>query len=309
MLGAGINPRFSWHRLSVKIARMAAQHGYCVLRIDPQGVGDSDGAIEDIEPSALEAFHEAVQRGLFVEDCRTGLNRFVEEYSINEVVVAGLCGGALTGLYLTEENPRIKGLIFIAGPVHLSSLDAALPFQPIYADSVAHSYTGKALNPVAWIRFLTGRSDYNTILFLFKVKLYRFLGIEKRLLDSVGAPDLPQPINDGDQFKGPGFLEEEGGHKHLNPFVPKSFLSFMKRAGEILFINAEMDQATWGFRNYFAPQYLRKDKVYIGKYEVMEIGKANHTFSSQEAQESLMSRIEEWLLLFRGKNKSIVIEK
>lgn len=293
ILGAGVNPRYAWHRFSVKMARLAAKRGFHALRMDPQGVGDSDGVIEDIDPTALEAFHEAVQTGLFVNDCRAGLTQFIAEYSLDEVAVAGLCGGALTGLFLAASEPRISTLAFIAGPVHLSLLDAALPFQPAFERSETALYLGKLSDPRAWWRLLSGQSDYRRIFFLMKIWIYRFFGREHKLLDSVKTIRTAVAI---DEYKQADMWAMSDNSRHLNPYVPQAFIAFMERGGDVLFINAEMDQATWGFRNYFAPTYLDGSRNYRGTYDVVEIKKANHIFSSQEAQEQVMALFDNWLI-------------
>jgi len=289
ILGAGVNPRQSWHRLSVKIARLLSNAGFYALRIDPRGVGDSDGEIENIDPQQLEGFHDKVQTGLFTYDCQLALTKFKKDFNLNSLFIIGLCGGALTGLYLTEIIREIRGLIYIAGPVTLTTLDVSLPVHPAYARNMFYSYLKKVLNPVAWLRFLSGKSEYKTIFFLVRHKIYQFLGREKTILDRYAQRDSKNINENGDRTN------------HLNPMIPKAFLNYMDQCGDILFINAEIDQASWGFNNLFAPMYLTPGKPYKGRYNIEMVKKSNHTFSSIEAQKELLSLILNWMEKFNKK--------
>ena len=87
----------------------------------------------------------------------------------------------------------------------------------------------------------------------------------------------------------------------INPLVPKAFLKYMSSGREMLFINAEIDQASWGFYNLFAPKYLNNDRKYNGTYKIKQINKANHTFSNDKAQKEL-------LLLIQGGMKQFLLK-
>lgn len=289
LLGAGVNPRQSWHRLTVKIARLLAEDGFFSLRIDPQGIGDSDGEIKDIPPWELASFHDVVQAGLFKGDCKLALLSFKESFYLDELHIIGLCGGALTGLYLCEEMPDMKSLIYIAGPVTLAYLDLAVPVQPGYSNSLFRGYIKKIFNPLAWMRLIFGKSEYKTIYFLIKLKVLKALGKEHSILDSY--------VKEG-KYEMDGEKVEKKKGDPINPLVPKAFLKYMSSGREMLFINAEIDQASWGFYNLFAPKYLNNDRKYNGTYKIKQINKANHTFSSDKAQKELLLLIQGWMKQF-----------
>ena len=286
LLGAGVNPRQSWHRLTVKIARLLTEDGFFSLRIDPQGIGDSDGEIKDIPPVELARFHDAVQTGLFKSDCKLALLSFKESFNLDELHIIGLCGGALTGLYLCEEMPDMRSLIYIAGPVTLTSLDLALPVRPGYSNSLFRGYIKKIFNPLAWMRLIFGKSEYKTIYFLIKLKVLKALGKEHRIIDSY--------VKEG-KYEMDGEKVEKKKGDPMNPLMPEAFLQYMSSGGKILFVNAEVDQASWGFHNLFAPKYLNNSRKYKGTYKIKNIKRANHTFSSDEAQRELLFTIRDWM--------------
>ncbi len=47
ILSPGIKSRVAPHRLYIKMAESFCEMGYCVLRFDPHGIGDSEGEIEE----------------------------------------------------------------------------------------------------------------------------------------------------------------------------------------------------------------------------------------------------------------------
>lgn len=297
ILGAGVNPRQSWHRLTVKIAQLVAGKGFLALRVDPQGVGDSDGEIEGVSPEKLEKFHDLVQTGFFVEDCRAALDGFREGYGLTDIVIIGLCGGALTGLFLAESSSDIKGLAYVAGPVTLASLDVSLPVVPAESEGLFKGYLKRILRLGAWWNLVTGKSDYSAILFLLRLKAYRILGREHKILEKYARNQDEQGLSGKEGTDG-----NIAGSPLLNPLVPKAFDAFMAVGGNILFILAEIDQATWGFRNLFVPNCLVPGKKLHGSYRICDIPRSNHTFSSDDAQKNLLTVLEEWIEPFRGMN-------
>ena len=105
LLNPGIKYRVAPNRLNVKIARRLCQKGFYVLRFDPSGIGDSEG---DLADGILVAdIWEKIQTGLFVPDTIAANTLFVEEYGIEELILMGNCGGAITSLLTAKEDLRV----------------------------------------------------------------------------------------------------------------------------------------------------------------------------------------------------------
>ncbi|MGE5451539.1 MAG: alpha/beta fold hydrolase, partial [Acidobacteriota bacterium] len=104
LLNAGVIPRMGPHRFNVKLARALAQAGISSMRLDLSGQGDSEAATqrshhEDLALADLQAAMDEVS-------ARTGITRFV---------IAGICSGAINGLAVAQQDPRVVGLWMLDG--------------------------------------------------------------------------------------------------------------------------------------------------------------------------------------------------
>ena len=109
ILSPGIKSRVAPHRLYVKMARRFCEMGFCVLRFDPEGIGDSEGEIEE---RMSADFYGSVQVGRFVGDTIDAMDWMEKEHGISRFILAGLCGGAITGLLtgaLDQSSPCSPG--------------------------------------------------------------------------------------------------------------------------------------------------------------------------------------------------------
>ncbi len=97
----GIEHRVGPNRLHVQIARALAAAGYCVLRFDLGGLGDSDA------PRGQAASSLA--------DCRLALDALDARRLGSRYVVIGLCSGSHDGHQLCRVDERVVGLFNIDG--------------------------------------------------------------------------------------------------------------------------------------------------------------------------------------------------
>ena len=76
----------------------------------------------------------------------------------------------------------------MASLVTLTSLELTMRARPAGAPSLLAAYLKRNLSPDAWYRLVKGRSEYRTIWFLLRLRLYRLFGRGRRILaDYVGA--------------------------------------------------------------------------------------------------------------------------
>ena len=136
ILNAGLLHRVGPNRLHVQTARALAELGFCVLRFDLSGIGDSqprqDGT--GFRTAALEEIGEAFD---LLADLR-GVRRFV---------LVGICSGADNGLLAAYHDPRVMGAALIDG-YNVPGWRYALFF-----------YRHRFLSPRSWARVLLGRSE------------------------------------------------------------------------------------------------------------------------------------------------------
>lgn len=256
-------------RLNVKIARRLSQEGFHVLRFDPLGVGDSEGNFSST--LGLKHFLE-IQTGRYVKDTTAAIDFFKKEYGLDKVILLGLCGGAITMLLAGAQDKRVDSLILLGIPVLLENIGGKSPefkdtiTTPEYAKQVLSTYRSKLLSPKAWLRFLTFKSEYQTLnrsLSLYFKKLLKKNGFQK--------------------------------HPRFNELFLTSFENFISQGKKILFINGEFDPATWEFKAEFEDKYLKNKKNLDNHYKIHIIEKANHIFSLSQCQIELLDKISSWL--------------
>jgi len=257
------------YRLNVKIARRLSQEGFFALRFDPLGIGDSQGNL----PSALGLNHFLeIQAGRYVKETKAAIDFFKKEYKLDQIILLGLCGGAITMLITGAKDQRVNKLILLGVPVLLENIPEVKPefkdtiTTPEYAGQVLSTYKSKLLSPQAWLRLLTFKSEYRTL--AKSVSLY---------------------------FR--KFFKKNNSKKNprLNDLFLSSFKSLISEGKKILFINGEFDPATWEFKDEFEDRYLKNLKNPDSTYQIHMIKKANHIFSLSECQAELLDKISTWL--------------
>lgn len=106
LLNAGTVRRVGTRRMSVKLARQLAEHGFTCLRFDFAGLGDSPARSGESFMGGACADTRAVMDYL---EARHGVTRFV---------LAGLCSGADVGLATAREDDRVAGVVQLNPHVH-----------------------------------------------------------------------------------------------------------------------------------------------------------------------------------------------
>jgi pimeloyl-ACP methyl ester carboxylesterase len=257
------------HRLNVKIARRLSREGFFVLRFDPLGIGDSQGSL----PSALGLSHFLeIQTGRYVKETEAAVDFFKKEYKLDQIVLLGLCGGAITMLITGARDERVNKLILLGIPVLLENIPEVKPkfkdtiTTPEYAGQILSTYKTKLLSPIAWFRLFTFKSEYQTLtksLSLYFRKFFKKSNSKK--------------------------------HSRFNDLFLNSFKNVVTRCKKTLFINGEVDPASWEFKSEFEDRYLRNLENPDSLYRIHLVKKANHIFSLSECQTELLDVISSWL--------------
>lgn len=166
MVTPGFNCRTARYRLYVKLSRALAERGVASLRVDPHGIGDSDGTLPY---PTVPNLYNAIEDGLFVEDTRAAVAFLAEQTGASRVLLVGLCGGANTSVRVGAVDPRVGGFVaselpFLFTPSDESVADEApVPVARAAADHFLKSYARKLFDAEAWRRFLTMKSDYRSL--------------------------------------------------------------------------------------------------------------------------------------------------
>ncbi len=104
LLCAGVIHRIGPHRFNVKLARALAGAGHPVLRLDLAAVGDSRS------PPTDTAYDQQA-----VIDIRAGIDHLIKHTGVSQVVLIGLCSGAVYSLRTALLDARVTGIHMIDG--------------------------------------------------------------------------------------------------------------------------------------------------------------------------------------------------
>jgi len=265
-LDPGLGYRIAHYRLYVKLARKLAQKGFYALRFDPAGLGESEGSVEE---SMLFDIFNLINKGLFINDTVDAANFFIHECELEEIILIGLCGGAITALLASPHCQKLRSLILLSFPVLFSSLYIAREsVNPADAQDTLKDYLGTLTN-------FNKASLYSLKFLLKKIKdrglhesAVRFT---KALMGTFGK-DQPD----------------------FNPNFNMTFLDAFERMEKdisINFIFGEHDKWKLYFEVEFEQKVLKKYKEKEKNYNKFIIKGESHLFTFQKSHDELMDII------------------
>jgi len=277
ILSPGIKSRVAPHRLYVKMAKRFCQMGFCVLRFDPHGIGDSQGEIEE---RMVADFYGSVQVGRFVNDTIDAMDWMAKEHGISRFILAGLCGGAITGLLTGASDRRVDSLLGLGIPV---ILDNAVTDQGKYMtrgqlEVLRGSYLKKLLDIKSWSRFLMLKSDYGLICRSIMTAMKSKIGNARKYSNESGN-------STGSSTK--------TGH-NFNPYFPMA-LHKMLSSRRVLLVFSGADRLFWEFEEKYMTPYKNEYEKVKEIIEIYIVKDANHVFSYKVWQGDMLNAAVTWL--------------
>ncbi len=277
ILSPGIKSRVAPHRLYVKMARSFCELGFCTLRFDPHGIGDSEGEIEE---RMVADFYGSIQVGRFVSDTIDAMTWMEGEYGISRFILTGLCGGAITGLLAGAMDQRVHSLLGLGAPVILDSanMDQTKYMTRGQLKELRDGYLGKLLDIKSWVRFLSMKSDYRVII--------------KSMLSGAKGKARNFRENNNDSVISTSTGEQTGNN--FNPYFPMA-LHNMLSSRKVLLIFSEADRLFWEFHEKYMTSYKIEFHKYKRNIEIFIAKDANHIFSFKEWQNEMINTSCSWL--------------
>lgn len=278
ILSPGIKNRVAPHRLYVKMARRFCSLGFHVLRFDPEGLGDSEGDINEVFTANL---YGSIQVGRFIEDTSCAMDWMERECGISQFILAGLCGGAITGLLTGARDHRATAMLGLGIPVILDSADLD-PSKYVTAGELLglrEKYKKKFLNLNAWFRFLTFRSDY-------------------RMLFKSFLSSRPNVRHDESTYENTKMIDGEKrteAKDNFNTLFPAALRGMLSGNRSILFIFSESDRLFWEYEEKFIRRYPENNQGERRLLTVEVTKEANHIFSFSEWQKEMLEVAVSWL--------------
>jgi pimeloyl-ACP methyl ester carboxylesterase len=268
LLSPGVKSRVAPHRLYVKLARHLAGLGYLVLRFDFAGLGDSEGELHE---AWAADFYGTVQKGRYVDDTRAAMDWMQRTYGASKFILAGLCGGAITGLLAGAHDARVDALVALGLPVLLDGkgIDSTKYLTTGELDQWREGYKAKLADPQSWLRLLTLRSNYHVI--------YRvIMGWWKKREPAPAGGAPPEPAG------------------NFNSLVPQA-LEAMISTRRVLLVFGEADRLYPIYDERLAQPCGAMLSRYRDNIEACVVPAANHTFSLPIWEEAMRSRLDQWL--------------
>lgn len=152
LLSPGLLHRVGPNRLYVTLSRALAADGFCVLRFDFSGQGDSPPRTD----------HVPLQRSV-IEETSAAIDYVIARSGCSQVVLMGHCSGAAFSLMNAIEDDRVAGAIVISlegGDDDWVEFDRRQKEARYYANY----YSRTAItDSERWRRLLTGNADYRGI--------------------------------------------------------------------------------------------------------------------------------------------------
>lgn len=276
LLNPGLKSRVAPNRLNVVLARDLATRGYSVFRLDPPGVGDSFG---DLPEDRLVDLWQKIQRGFFVSAVSAVAAEFQRACELDEVVLMGNCGGAITALLQAGEASSIRRLVLIDIPVTLRASDEGTRGRIVgkgHSKRILLAYLRRAKDWRAWTNLIRMKTDVHTV---GRAIAARFGGNTRRT-------EEPAAVT-GSATVTPGEV--------LNWMFIEAFRAFDRRGGRALFVTAGNDANTFAFDEHFGQIHGDAWTGEAARHTRVTIPEANHIYGAPEWRDALIRAVTSWL--------------
>lgn len=274
LLSPGIKMRVGPHRLYNRMTAVYNEIGFTVFKFDFTGLGDSEG---ELEHEFLHEVYNKTETGFFVPDSIDALDFLAGKIGATSFVVGGLCGGAITGLLLANQDPRVRGLLSLAMTVTLSGGpgDRAKYAGASELEALGRGYVRKLIDPKAWMRLLSFKSDFKTLSRSIKQLLIGRHSSGKR---NVAVEPGKNPTT------------------NANALFPPAFFSVLESDRKVLLIYSKADRTYWDFQEKFLAEYRDSIERMTHSYDLHLIDSANHVLSFREWEEQVHTISTQWLI-------------
>lgn len=162
LINPGPAPRAGNSDLSVHICDALAADGFLAFRFDMPGVGDSPGSA----PLEVEKYWQEVLQGRNDLPLLDLLAELRKQFSLDGLIVGGLCAGAVTAIRCAEIDERDFAGLLLLEPNFRLTVDASAGTSE---EMLKHTRPGRssrfrhALSLRKWLYFLTGDNTASKI--------------------------------------------------------------------------------------------------------------------------------------------------
>ncbi|MCW8934256.1 MAG: hypothetical protein OQK98_05990 [Gammaproteobacteria bacterium] len=271
LLSPGIKMRVAPHQLYNKMSKKLTSLGFTVFRFDFYGLGDSEGIVDE---KLLADLYGSIQIGRYVDDTKCAIDWLSSQCYLEKFILAGLCGGAVTGLLEARTDDRVIGLLGLGIPVILdgSNVDSSKYLTTGQMDRLHQGYINRLFSIKSWLRLLSFQSDFKVIFKILKSKLYKQNESKTEKVKNA-------PVD------------------NTNPFFAEAMFDCMDRQCKVLYIFSGSDRLAWEYEEKFEKIYQERLNGYGNIYKSVTIDEANHILTMPKWQNEMLDLSEQWLNL------------
>lgn len=277
LVNPGLKGRVGPQRLYIKIAKLFAEQGFSVLRFDVAGLGDSEGAIEEV---LTRDYFLSVEKGRLVNDIEDAIEWLSKKYGYTTYVLGGLCGGAISSLLTAFTENRVKAVLGLGMPVALEGTEA--DNLKVLSSWYIRFYKERMLHKSFWKIKLLDKKIYQMVFVMITNLTTTFLKKTKNIFFE-------------NQIETKKFVHKKKiSAGEVNPVFLEAFHSFSKH-NKMLLIYGNNDRLYWEFKEKYLKKYENKYKTISKNITVYEIEDANHELTLTEWQDRMERIISSWL--------------
>jgi uncharacterized protein len=276
LLSAGIKGRVGPHRLYNALADALVEDGLPVLRFDFAGLGDSEGRIEEY---LLTDYYGSVSLGRYVDDTIAAVEWTCRELGVPRVILAGLCGGAITGLLAAPQDARVAGVFALGLPIPVdgSTVDKVNVMSRGQLEDIRGKYLRKLLDPAAWMRLLTLKTDFRL--------LRRSLSTTRGRRTPAARPAGPA---------GTTIAEAPPPGDNTNPHFAPRLGALLERRCPVFLLFSESDRLYAEFLEKFVERTGFEAQAWSGVLDIAIVKEANHVLTFGDWQRDMLSQLARW---------------
>lgn len=276
LINPGVKGRVGPQRLYIKIAKIFAERGFGVLRLDASGLGDSEGSIEE---ETTRDFFLSVEQGRLVCDIEDAVDWLNKTYGYETYILGGLCGGAISALFAASTMRRVKAVLGLGMPVSMEGTGFS-EVKNLFSWYLRFYRKGFFYGSFWYIKIFN-RITYKMLLIMVKNEIFHFF--KKRWNDFFVKDEKPKNYY-RNRIKG----------SDINPFFLKAICNF-SRNYKVLLIYGSNDRLYWEFEEKFIKVYEGEYKKIEKNLEVKKIENANHELTLCEWKNKMEKIIADWL--------------
>ncbi len=258
VITGGPTYRVGPHRSNYQLGIELAEHGVTTMRFDFHGAGDSDGGNRTPRRSKR-----------VMDDIRGAIDQmFARVPELEEVVLWGLCRGAIRALEYAAEDPRVSAIVLLNPRVDNDRIDAVA--------SIKHYYWKRATNPDLYRKILRG--GFNPL------KSAREIGA------ILWRAVLPRGAR--------GAADSARGEPEEAAFVPIDKLiedGFARFRGRYLLILGDEDLESAKFKEILKRSPSLQRRIEDPEIDLRHLPGATHTFNSHDSLNTVIAWTRDWV--------------